>query len=62
MQVTAIKEFPYGDKMRKIGETFEMSEDDARLMVGFGKVNAGEQKSRRQYRRRDMVAQDHLES
>lgn len=67
MQVTATKQFQYGGKTRKPGDTFQMSADDARLMVGFGKVRAAEmkaaspetdeQKPRRAYRRRDMVAE-----
>lgn len=55
MQVTALKQFPYDKKTRKEGETFEMSDEDARLMIGFGKVEKA--KPRRSYNRRDMVAE-----
>jgi len=78
MRLIVKKPFPYAGKRRAIGEAFEATGRDARLLCALGKARAAEPgdeepeppvlepaediepapRARRQYRRRDMVAEE----
>lgn len=59
MRLVALKEFNYADKSLKVGDSFEASADDARLLKGFGKAKDDDvaPRSKRNYQRRDMVSE-----
>lgn len=65
MEIVAIKAFRYAGAWREVGDRFEASERDGRVLCAIGKAEAAakalpevtEPKPKRTYRRRDMQAE-----